>query len=244
MTSIRNDTPWTTIAERSESQTILSTLHAIKEGSGMACIGMIEGQLQGIATPLPSLGDALAAAPLADRLQPQGPEGALNETQLALRLAHDQLALYHGDNAPLRNSTGSVVELWCITTDAGSDIAFARRAIQIETEHVVTKILLDMDCLCHQYQLLSFDTLSDVDEILLAVGRVEDDDAAADAGENEAPPWKYFSVLSKSLHLWRDRARSFFDVAKDMPQLGPEGAMRVCGKVILTGQRIASDAAK
>ena len=157
----------------------------------MACLGMIEGQLRGIATPLPSLGDAPAAAPLAGRLQPQGTEGDLNETQLALRRAHEQLTMYR--EGALRSSTGSVVELWCVTTDAGSDIAFARRAIQIETEHVVTKIVLDMDCLCHQYQLLSFDTLSDVDEVLLAVVRVEDGDAAADAGVNGAPPLKYFS---------------------------------------------------
>lgn len=50
---------------------------------------------------------------------------------------------------------GSVLlELYAITTDAGSDIAGGRELIQHEMADSIGKLVFDTDCFAHQYQLI------------------------------------------------------------------------------------------
>lgn len=85
------------------------------------------------------------------------------------------------------------LEVWAACTDAGPDIACARSLIVTQLANDLWTWFFEIDCIAHQYQMLSLMTLQP-DELakLLCL------------------PTNYYSCLAIVMHLVRDNARSIW----------------------------------
>ncbi len=99
-----------------------------------------------------------------------------------------------------------VITSLVFTTDAGPDECGARRCIQGMFGRCPNVFIFDGNCLHHQYQLMILNSIKLANEFL----------------ENIAG-MKYLPVLTKLMHIWRERAVSIFE-AYCAPPRGAEKA--------------------
>jgi hypothetical protein len=85
------------------------------------------------------------------------------------------------------------LEVWAACTDGGSDIACSRQLIASEMASYNWKWFFEIDCLAHQYQLLSLLSLQP-DELSSLLGL----------------PTNYYSCIAILMHLVRDNAREIW----------------------------------
>ena len=97
-----------------------------------------------------------------------------------------------------------VVEVYCFTTDAGSDIAKARRMLidmmdaQEDQTDRVCRLVFDQDCLSHQYHLLTGGILASMEQVSLALVPYE------------TYSLRYMGTLSTIMHTLRDNQAEIF----------------------------------
>jgi len=88
------------------------------------------------------------------------------------------------------------IEMWCVSTDAGSDVKGCRDLISSETEGHVNKLVFQNDCMSHQYHIIVFCLLFAIEDI-----------AAPALGVD----FKIYSTMAQICHLWRDNIREVCD---------------------------------
>ena len=86
----------------------------------------------------------------------------------------------------------NAIEMWSVTTDAGSDVKGCRELILSETAEHVNKLVFENDCMSHQYHLIVFCLMFSIEDI-----------AAPALGVD----FKIYSTMAQICHLWRDNIR-------------------------------------
>ena len=92
-----------------------------------------------------------------------------------------------------RHTIDEDLNVWACCTDAGPDISCARSLVASQVAHDLWTWFFEIDCLAHQYQLLSLLTLQpdELSRLLML-------------------PTNYYSCLAIIMHLVRDNARSIW----------------------------------
>ena len=101
------------------------------------------------------------------------------------------------------------VDVWLCTSDQGPDQIKARQIIRAEVAaHGKPNVMFwEWGCTMHNAQLIIRDSLDVIDEFLKAA----------------EVPWRYFSLIAKTVNVWRDNGKKLFD--EWLRQWGPESAM-------------------
>ena len=109
-----------------------------------------------------------------------------------------------------------VISIWIMTSDAGGDEVMARKLVQAQMARQPQHWMFDNDCMMHQYQLMVQKQLQLINTFF-----------------NKLSGMKYVPLLSKLMHLWRDKAVVVNKTWNDM--FGPAAAafsMKVPPQVI------------
>ena len=130
---------------------------------------------------------------------------------------HCELDWEHFDSfASLRDAVPGLLDVWCVTTDAGPDIAGARKRIQEEVYNHPWRWLYDCDCLLHQYHLISYHLTASMTKVMEALG-------IQSGGSG------YYSCLAMLMHIWRDNALDAFHFC--LKHYGIDDAMELFSKL-------------
>ena len=95
--------------------------------------------------------------------------------------------------------------------------------MQAEIEAIPNKWYLEVDCLQHQYQLLTLAQLTAVNKVLVpSFGHAE---------HSPGSFTNYFGVVARMFHLWREHARAFYTAYADQPGVTAKEAFDVCARI-------------
>ena len=107
-----------------------------------------------------------------------------------------------------------VIQQWCMTSDAGADVAAARRRVMGEVEEAPDTVWAwEANCSNHQYAIIAAQELWSMDAVLESLGL----------------DFRYYPMIAKVFHLWRDNARRIFD--KWLDKFGEIAAARNAKRV-------------
>ena len=145
------------------------------------------------------------------------PRGAAN-TEL------DVYSMANASDAGCASDTAETpLEVYCIITDEGGDVARMKQLVLCELDNDPNKFAFVGPCFAHQYSLIVWCLLSGIEEFLLP--------AFGNVGDNA---WKYYTSLASLLHIWRDNASEIYSCwKKEYPQsVQKAGVWRVPPKPI------------
>ena len=105
---------------------------------------------------------------------------------------------------------------WCVTTDAGSDVSHSRRLLEAAISGTIFKVMFGMDCLYHQFHLITLGLLYGLDTFIMPCFGFE------------SPP-RYYTIMASTMHVWRDNCKDIFEAWCSM--YGPVEAQRCAASV-------------
>jgi len=208
---ITTATTWEDINAATYSKSLLGPMLLIKHPTALGAISMIEQQTAALGvrllseSALPALVDdeADALPALVDDAVDAPADEADDAVDAPAALIPLPPPAAPSEAPTLRETVNMHIEVWPITTDAGSDIAAAKSRMEQEIENNNFKWDFDSDCLLHQYHLEYRDSLKHMDTVVMPTLAPKDDDS----GQSRLP---FYSTMAKIMHLWRELARKLF----------------------------------
>lgn len=229
------ESSWEQVRASMVEKKMLSDLQQVGPGSSSArgMLGMTEKQVQSLALHVPwvpqtTLAQLALEGPVDPPCQIEFEDRPCDlDAAMAAHLAVVPVAVVpvaQGLQAPqtpqspegLRETIPLTLHWWYVTTDAGSDIAAGRRRLASQIAPVENAALFDIDCLSHQFQLITKRQLFVMDDVVRTL----------------KPPcglYRYYSSLAMIFHVWRDNARDIF--ARWCGEFGCASAITSCSKV-------------
>ena len=193
---------WECVSASVETMCIMADLKLVVGSStGKSVLGIVDAQVGSvICDPLPWLLDVespellalTGAAPLA-----ASQDVAETLVEVVPEAASPEQALVAHGVSP-RQSVKADLDVWCCCTDNGPDISCSRNLVASAMALNLWSWWFDIDCLAHQYQLLSLLSLqpTELSELL-------------------SLPTSYYSCLAIVMHLLRDNAREVWTFVID-----------------------------
>jgi hypothetical protein len=118
---------------------------------------------------------------------------------------------------PERKAADICLKIWAFTSDHGSDCAAARLRAMAEIDLRGDDVLgVEIDCLLHQFHIISCHHLHLADEHLMPAVRLEG--------------LKYYSSLAKCTHLWREHSGRVMKIWEE--KFGAVAAWKNCRHVV------------
>ena len=106
---------------------------------------------------------------------------------------------------PSKAVFNNVVNLFCVCSDFGSDVAKARRLAHVHAKDRPSDIILDVNCFLHQYQLLVAMLLRLLTWTLKCCKR----------------SFKFWPALAKIAHSWRGKSGEIYEFLLAHADMGP-----------------------
>ena len=200
---------WEATKANLESRSILGTVMRCKQGSSLATLSMVEKQVSSVGLPhwegTGAVGGHVGLKPIA--LEASLSIEDTSSSCVATAVVDASLSIGAGllagsSDGPLAVHVSSdtcavdSIELWAVSSDAGSDVKGSRDLISSETSVAVNKWFFENDCLFHQFHIICFCLLYGLENVAAPALRVS---------------FRVYSTMAQVLHLWRDNVREVFD---------------------------------